>query len=95
MPKILLNMAKYPQKHQEIPQMLMAVLAIDTIGHLQVMSKGNRWALTAICLHTPNVFTVPLKEKSADNVVQAYLLGILAHKGGIPSARMELNLKQS
>ena len=45
-------MAKYQQKHLEALQMPMAVLAIDTIGHLPVTSKGNGWALTAISLHT-------------------------------------------
>ena len=58
-------MAKYPQKHLEIPQIPIALLAVDTIGHLSVTSKGNRWALTAICLHTLYAFTVPVKEKSA------------------------------
>ena len=28
------------------------------------------------------VFTVPIKEKSAENVIQTYLSGILAYKGG-------------
>ena len=35
-----------------------------------------------ICLHTSYVFTVPMKEKSAENIVQAYLSGILTPKGG-------------
>ena len=39
-------------KKLEIPQSPMAVLAIDTTGHFQVMSKKNSWTLTAICLHT-------------------------------------------
>ena len=60
----------------------MAVLAIDTIGHLPAMSKGNRWFMTPIYLHTSYVFAVPMKEKSAKNAIQAYLSGILAHKGG-------------
>ena len=60
----------------------MAFLAIDTMGHLPVTSKGIRWALTAICLYTLYVFAVPMKEQSAENVVQASLSGILAHKGG-------------
>ena len=75
-------MAKYPQKHLEIPKVTVAVLAIDTIGHLPVMSKGNRWALTTICLHTLHIFTVPGKEMSAENIIQAYLSGTLAPKGG-------------
>ena len=59
----------------------MAVLATDTIGHLSVTSKGYIWALTAICLHTSHMFAILIKEKSADNVLQTYLSGILAHKG--------------
>ena len=59
----------------------MAVSAIDTIGHLAIMSSGNRWALKKMCLHASYVFAIPMKEKSAENVVQPYLSGILAHKG--------------
>ena len=73
-------MAWYPQQYLEVPQSPMAVLPMDTIGHLPITSKGNRWALTAICLHTSYMFAVPMKEKFAENVVQAYLYGILAHK---------------
>ena len=75
-------MAKYQQKHLEIPQIPMTVLAIDTIGHLPVISKGNRWVLIVICLHTSYVFAVAMKEKLAENIVQSYLSGKLAHKGG-------------
>ena len=60
----------------------MAVLAMDTIGCLPVTSNGNRWALMASCLHTSYSFAVPMKEKSAENVVQAYLSNILMQKGG-------------
>ena len=28
------------------------------------------------------MFVIPIKEKTAGNVIQAYLSGILAHKGG-------------
>ena len=49
---------------------------------LPITSKGNRWALIATCLHTYYVFAVPMKEKPAEYVIQVYLLGILAHKGG-------------
>ena len=75
-------MGRYPQHCLEIPQIPVAVLAMDTIGHLTITSKGNRWALTAICLHTSYMFAFLMKEKSADNAVQAYLSGILAHKSG-------------
>ena len=36
----------------------------------------------AVCLHTSYVFAVPMKENSAENVVQVYLFNILTHKGG-------------
>ena len=60
----------------------MAVLAMDIIGCLLITSKVNRLALTAICLHMSYMVAVPMKEKSAENVVQAYLSSILANKGG-------------
>ena len=75
-------MTRYSQKHLEIPQIPMAVLSINTIDHLTLTSKGKRWALTAICLYTSCVFAVPMKAKSAENVIQAYFSGILAPKDG-------------
>ena len=78
--KHLPNMAKYPKQHLEIPQIPMAVLAIDTVGHLPITSKGNRWALTVICLYTSYMCAILMKAKSAENVIQAYLCGILADK---------------
>ena len=75
-------MVRYLQQHLEVPQIQMAVLAIDMVGHLPIPSKGNRWALTAICLQTSYVFAIWMKEKSAENIVQAYLACILVHKGG-------------
>ena len=80
--KHLPNIARYPQQHIEVLQTPMAVQAMDTIGHLPITAKSNRWALTAICLHASYILTVPTKEKSAENVVKSYLSGILAHKGG-------------
>ena len=59
--KIYLTLQSTHKKHLEILQIPMAVLAIDTIGHLPVTSKGHRWALTATCLHTLYMFAVPMK----------------------------------
>ena len=75
-------MASYPQQHLEVLKIPRKVVALDTIGHLPITSRGNRWALTAICLNMSYMFAVTMKEKSAENVVQAYLSGILACKGG-------------
>ena len=59
----------------------MAVLAMDTIGHLPVTSKGNRWALTTIIYTHLVCLQFQWRKKSAENVVQAYLSSILANKG--------------
>ena len=75
-------MTKHPQKHLQIPQVPMAALAMDTIGHLPVTSRGHGWALTTIFMHTPYVSAIPIKEKSAENVVQACLSGKFAIKEG-------------
>ena len=53
---------------------------MDTISHLPITSKGSRWALTAICLHTSYVLAVAMKENFAETVVQVYFSGILANK---------------
>ena len=76
------NMSKYPQNHLEIPQVPVAVLAMDNIGHLPITSKRNQWALTAICMPTPYVFAILMKEKAEESVVQTYLSGTSTHKGG-------------
>ena len=80
--KNLLIMAKYPQQHLEILQVPMAILAMNTIGHLPVTSRGHQWALTIICMHISHVFAITMKEKPAENVVQTYMSGIFTHKGG-------------
>ena len=68
-----------PSGNQQIP---MTVLALDTIDHLPITSKGNRWALSEICLHTSYVLTFPMKYNLVESVVQTYLSGILVHKSG-------------
>ena len=73
-------MARYPKQHLEVLEVPMAVLAIDTIGHLPITSNGNRWALTGICLHTPCFFAVPMKKNLLKTNIQAYLSNILTQK---------------
>ena len=52
------------------------------MGHLSVTSTGHQWVSAAIGMHKSCVFTIPMKEKSAENVMQAYLSNIFVHKGG-------------
>ena len=74
-------MTRYPQQYLDVPQITMAVIATDKISQLPITSKGNKWPLAAICLQTFYIFSILMKEKSAKNVVQAYLSVILAHEG--------------
>ena len=47
---------------------------MDLIGEFHpASSKGNRYALTAICMLTGFTFCIPLKSKKAEDVVTAYL----------------------
>ena len=52
----------------------MEFIAMDLIGEFHpASSKGNRYALIAICMLTGFTFCIPLKSKKAEDVVTAYL----------------------
>ena len=52
----------------------MEFITTDLIGEFHpASSKGNRYALTAICMLTGFTFCIPLKSKTAEDVVKAYL----------------------
>ena len=52
----------------------MEFIAMDLIGEFHpASSKGNRYALTAVCMLTGFTFCIPLKNKSAEEVIKAYL----------------------
>ena len=76
--KNLPNTACHPQLHLEIPKVPFACIAIDTIGKLPTSSKGNRYALTCIDLLMSYVIAVPIPNKAAESVVEAYFSGILS-----------------
>ena len=61
----------------------MKFISMDLIGEFHPpSSKGNRYALTVICMHTGFVFCIPLKTKSAEDVVQAYIDKVYSQFGG-------------
>ena len=76
--------------HQEIPQVPFVVCAMDCIRPLPASSKGNRHALTFICLLTSYFITVPLKNKSKDEVSMAYIKEILP-KTSCPKFKLQDN----
>ena len=63
--------------HLEIPQVPIEWCTVDCIGPLPATSKGHRHALTFICLLTSYLITVPLKTKTADEVLMVYMKEIL------------------
>ena len=63
--------------HLEISKVPFAGWAMDCIGPLQAAPKGNRHALTFICLLTTYLIMVPLKSKMVDEVSMAYTEEIL------------------
>ena len=62
----------------EIPKVPFVCIAIDAIGKLPTTSSGNRYALTCIDLLTSYIIAVPMPDKTAESVVEAYLSGILS-----------------
>ena len=79
--KNLPNTTCHPELHLEIPKVPSACIAIDTIGKLPTTPSGKRYALTCIVLLTSYVIGVPIPNKAAESVVEAYLSGILSRTG--------------
>ena len=79
--KNLPNISCHPQLHLEIPKVPFICIAIDTIGKLPTTSSGNRYALTCIDLLTSYIIAVPMPDKTAESVAEAYLSGILSRAG--------------
>ena len=60
--------------HFKAPAQPMEFLAMDLIGEFHpASSKRNRYALTTICMLTGFTFCIPLKSKTAEDVVTAYM----------------------
>ena len=75
------SVTHHPQLHLEIPKVPFTCIVIDTIGKLPVNTSGNKYTLTCIDLLASYVIAVPMPDKTAENVVEAYLSGILSRTG--------------
>ena len=61
-------------EHFSSPPQPMEFIAMDLIGEFHpTSSKGNRFALTAVCMLTRFTFCIPLKTKRAENMIKAYI----------------------
>ena len=79
--KNLPNALYHPQLHLEIPKVPFTCIAIDITGKLPTTSSGNKYVLTCIDLLTSYMIAVPMLDKTAGSIVEAYLSGILSRAG--------------
>ena len=65
---------EFVKSHFTSPLQLMEFISMDLIGEFTPpSSQGNRYALTAVCMLTSYTWCIPLKNKSATEVVNAYI----------------------
>ena len=58
----------------------MKFISMDLIGEFHPpSSKGNRYALTVICMFTGYTFSIPLPDKKAETVLKAYIIMFIAN----------------
>ena len=69
-----IKMQQLKNEHFSSPSQPMEFIAMDLIGEFHpASSKGNRFALTAVCMLTGFTFCIPLKSKHAEEVIKAYI----------------------
>ena len=74
---------KYATLHFDVATFPMQFISMDLIGEFHPpTAKKNRYALTVICMLMGYVFCVPLKTKTAEEVIQAYINNIYSKFGG-------------
>ena len=77
------QVVKYAMLHFDVATFPMQFISMDLIGEFHPpTSKGNRYALTVICMLTGYVFCVPLKTKTAEEILQAYIDNVYSKYGG-------------
>ena len=69
------QVVKYATLHFDVATFPMQFISMDLIDEFHPpTSKGKKYALTVICMLTGYVFCVPLKTKTAEEVLQAYII---------------------
>ena len=77
------QVVKYATLHFDVATFPMQFISIDLIGEFHPpTSRKHRYALTVICMLTGYVFYVPLKNKTAEEVTQAYIDNVYSKFGG-------------
>ena len=74
---------KFKKTHFKGARQPMQFISMDLIGKFHPPSQqGHRYALTVICMHTSYIFCIPLKTKTAQEVIQAYMRYVYSKFGG-------------
>ena len=77
------QLVKYATLHFDVATFPMQFISMDLIGEFHPpMVRRNRYSLRVICMLTGYVFCVPLKTKSAEEIIQAYIDNIYSKFGG-------------
>ena len=77
------QVVKYATLHFDVATFPMQFISMDLIEEFHPpTSKGKRYALTIICMLTGYVFCIPLRTKTAEEVLQAYIDNVYAKFGG-------------
>ena len=74
---------KYSKYNFEAEPAPMKFISMDLIGEFHPpSSKGNRYALTVICMFTSYTFCLPIPNKKAEMVLKAYMGHVYCKYGG-------------
>ena len=75
---------KYSKYNSEAEPAPMKFISMDLIGEFHPpSSKGNRYALTVICMFTGYTFCIPIPNKKAETVLRAYMNHVYCKYGGL------------
>ena len=77
------QVVKYAILHFDLATFPMQFISMDLIGEFHPLTSRKHWyALTVICMLTGYVFCVPLKTKTSEEVIQAYIDNVYSKFGG-------------
>ena len=77
------QVVKYATLHFDVATFPMQFISNDLIGEFHPQtSRKHRYALTVICMLTGYVFCVPLKTKTAEEVIHTYIDNVYSKFGG-------------
>ena len=77
------QIVKYSSLHFEPEPSPMRSISMDLIGEIHPPSKrGNKHALTVVCMHTGYTFCIPIKDRTASTVLKAYMDEVYSKFGG-------------